>query len=112
MYALLEMSERAGLDQDVMLNKNEDLDTALLNNLGDLQQNFQQRWTGNHDCDVPQCKTTMISDGGQKIDRAVCAQKFSMLKKNKHTNKYVLVCEIFLKKHFYVPQELTNSWCV
>ena len=32
----------------------------------------------------------MISDGGQKIDRAVCAQKFSMLKKNKHTEKYVL----------------------
>ena len=32
----------------------------------------------------------MVSDGGMKIDRAVCAHKFSMLRQYKNINKYVL----------------------
>ena len=60
LFALLEMAERTSLE--VKLKKKEGLEHTVLSKLGDLQQNFSDRWTSDHKCEVDNCQTTMIRD--------------------------------------------------
>ena len=89
LYGLLEYSYRAGFTPLFKTSKNW-LDEALKEYGPKIKELFAKEWTGNHLCEVENCETVMISDGGMKIDRPVCAQKLSMLRKYSHSDKFVL----------------------
>ena len=62
------------------------LDDSILNNLTSLKT----VWCVPHDCKADNCEGMMISDGGMKIHRTVCAAKFSVVRKYQHSDKTVL----------------------
>ena len=80
LYGLLEVSFRRSHNVKFHTEKNW-LDDALSVNINTVKDGFSKEWTRMHSCDVENCETVMISDGGAKINRAVCAQKFSILRK-------------------------------
>ena len=53
------------------------LDDAIIEYYNLVKAQFSHHWTSAHACDVPNCETMMVSDGGCKIMRSVCAAKFS-----------------------------------
>jgi hypothetical protein len=63
---------------------------SILENQTDLKKTFSKIWCGSHKCEVEHCDEMMISDGGQKIYRKVCAAKFSVVRKFLNSNKTVL----------------------
>ena len=62
------------------------LDDSILNNLTSLKT----VWCAPHDCKADNCEGLMISDGGMKIHRTVCAAKFSVVRKYQYSDKTVL----------------------
>ena len=89
LYGFLEMTSHCGIYPQFNTEVNW-IDDAMLANQTNLKQMFSQVWCGSHKCDVENCEQMMISDGGQKIFRKVCAAKFSVVRKYLHSDKTVL----------------------
>ena len=89
LYGFLEMTSRCGIFPKFHTKTNW-LDDAILENQTNLKQVFSRVWCGSHKCEVENCEQMMISDGGQKIFRKVCAAKFSVVRKFLHSDKTVL----------------------
>ena len=89
LYGLLEYSSRSNIDPKFTTEKSW-LDKSLLSNQDKINDSFARDWTGDHVCNVENCESMMISDGGMNINRPVCAQKFSLLRKFSNSDKYVL----------------------
>ena len=66
------------------------LDDSILNNLTSLKTVFSNVWCAPNDFKADNCEGMMISDGGMKIHRTVCAAKFSVVRKYQHSDKTVL----------------------
>ena len=111
LYGLLEMSSRSDINPKFNIVEKW-LDEALLKYNTPLKERFSQNWSGNHSCDVENCEICLVSDGGLKIDRSVCAQKFSMLRKIKHSIKVILTgCTSFpsTESSFCPKHQFTES---
>ena len=55
-----------------------------------LKKTFANIWSGKHECAYEDCESIMITDGNMKLNRKVCAAKFSVVRKFEHSNKTVL----------------------
>ena len=82
LYGFLEFSSRSGI-LVVMLE-------TILKYYNLVKAKFSKHWTDKHLFDVANCETMMVSDGGMKIMRSVCAAKFSCVRKYSHSDKAVL----------------------
>ena len=89
LYSLLELCYRHNIVPVFGVNMNW-LDDALLEYHNKLKNMFSSSWCGSHKCDVENCETMMVTDGGMKINRKVCAVKFSVVREFQHSNKTVL----------------------
>ena len=89
LYGFLELTSRCGIVPKMTTAQNW-LDNSILENQTDLKKTFSKIWCGSHKCEVEHCDEMMISDGGQKIYRKVCAAKFSVVRKFLNSNKTVL----------------------
>ena len=89
LYGFLELTSRCGISPKMNTEINW-LDDSILENQTNLKQTFSRIWCGAHKCEVENCDEMMISDGGQKIFRKVCAAKFSVVRKFLHSDKTVL----------------------
>ena len=94
LYAFLEMTSRNNISPVFEMKKNW-LDTKMLEELPALKQEFLKFWCSKHKCDVENCETMMVTDGGMQANRKICAAKFSVVRQFQHSNKTVLtgVCQ-------------------
>ena len=88
MYAFLEISSRYGIVPEFDCGESW-LEDAISKYYNMLKLKFSTVWAS-HKCSVPFCESMMVSDGGMKINRPVCAAKFSVLREYTHSNKKVL----------------------
>ena len=88
LYSYLELSSRYGFNPDFHVGECW-LENSINNNYNNLKLNFSTTWTA-HKCLVPFCEGMMVTDGGFKINRPVCAAKFSVIREYKHSDKKVL----------------------
>ena len=89
LYGFLEFSSRSGILHEFSCG-DAWLDETILEYYNLVKAKFSQHWTDKHLCDVANCETMMVSDGGMKIMRSVCAAKFSCVRKYSHSDKAVL----------------------
>ena len=88
LYVFLELCSRYGVTP--IFKEGEGwLEDSINKNYNQLKFIFSTKWAS-HSCDVPHCKTMMVTDGGMKINRPVCAAKFSVIREFKFSNKRVL----------------------
>ena len=66
------------------------LDRSILENFNLLKKSFANCWSAPHECKIENCEGIMVTDGGMKINRKVCAAKFSVVRKFQHSDKTVL----------------------
>jgi hypothetical protein len=88
LYAFLELTSRFGI-QPSFHGGDCWLENAINENYNTLKLNFSAVWA-NHKCSVAYCEEMMVTDGGMKINRPVCAAKFSVIREYKHSSKKVL----------------------
>ena len=48
------------------------LDSTILENKGELMRVFRHRWTVDHECSIPGCRSCIVIDAGLKPHRKVC----------------------------------------
>ena len=89
LYGFLEFTSRQRIAHEFKLGDGW-LDNTILEYYNVIKGNFSYRWAEDHACEMPDCERMMVSDGGMKIFRSVCAAKFSAVRKFKHSNKTVL----------------------
>ena len=89
LYGFLEMTSRCGIFPKMSTEKDW-LDDAILENYTMLKKVFSNIWSAPHECKIENCETMMVSDGGMKINRKLCAAKFSVVRKFQHIDKTVL----------------------
>ena len=89
LYGFLEFTFRTGILHEFSCG-DAWLDDTILEYYNLAKVQFSHHWTYTHVCDVPNCETMMVSDGGMKIMRSVCAAKFSSVRKYSHSDKAVL----------------------
>ena len=89
LYGFLELSSRYQINPKLKTDKNW-IDEALLDNQPKLKKVFSNIWSGKHECAFEDCESMMISDGNMKLNRKICAAKFSVVRKFEHSNKTVL----------------------
>ena len=89
LYGFLEFSSRSGIFHEFKCGDSW-LDETILEYYNISKAKFSHHWTDEHLCMVPNCETMMVSDGGMKIMRSVCAAKFSCVRKYSHSDKAVL----------------------
>ena len=89
LYGFLELTSRYGIYPKLSTDKNW-IDDALLVHQTHLKKVFSNIWSGNHKCSFEDCEKMMITDGNMKINRKVCAAKFSVVRKFEHSNKTIL----------------------
>ena len=89
LYGFLEFTFRNGILHEFSCGDYW-LDDTILEYYNLVKTQFSRHWTQTHACDVPNCETMMVSDGGCKIMRSVCAAKFSSIRKYSHSDKAVL----------------------
>ena len=89
LYGFLEFTSRSRILHEF---KNGDnwLEESILEYYNTAKAQFLHHWTDEHFCNVPDCASMMVSDGGMKISRKVCAAKFSAVRKFSKSNKTVL----------------------
>ena len=88
LYAYLELSSRYGINPTFHGGPTW-LEDSINQNYNPLKEKFSVIWTV-HACMVAFCESMMVTDGGMKINRPVCAAKFSVLREFLHSNKKVL----------------------
>ena len=89
LYGFLDFSNRYQIQPELNTGKNW-LDQALVENQPKLKKTFANIWSGKHECAYEDCESIMITDGNMKLNRKVCAAKFSVVRKFEHCNKTVL----------------------
>jgi hypothetical protein len=89
LYSFLEMTSRCGIYPKLDTHNNW-LDESILTNYPLLKKVFSNIWSSPHTCKVEHCETMMVTDGGMKLNRKVCAAKFSVVRVFKHSDKTVL----------------------
>ena len=89
LYGFLEFTSRLGILHEFKCGDGW-LDDTILEYYNLMKGNFSHRWTDDHSCEMPDCLSMMVTDGGMKIFRSVCAAKFSAVRKFKHSNKTIL----------------------
>ena len=89
LYGFLEMSSRYQIVPKLNTEKNW-IDDAILENQTNLKKVFSIVWSGRHDCSFENCASMMVTDGNMKLNRKVCAARFSVVRKFEHSNKTVL----------------------
>ena len=89
LFGFLEFSFRNGILHEFSCGDSW-LDDAIIEYYNLVKAQFSHHWTSAHACEVPNCETMMVSDGGCKIMRSVCAAKFSSVRKYSHSDKAVL----------------------
>ena len=70
LFIYLEVGQRYGIANYQIIRNN--LDTAILENKGELMRTYRRRWTLDHQCDVPGCRSCIVIDAGLKPHRKVC----------------------------------------
>ena len=88
LYSYLELSSRYGFNPEFNVGEFW-LENSINNNYNRLKLKFSATWAG-HKCLVPFCESMMVTDGGFKINRPVCAAKFSVIREYTHSDKRVL----------------------
>ena len=89
LYAFLEMTSRCGIFPKMTTEKDW-LDESMLENYTLLKKVFSNVWSSPHECKIENCESMMVSDGGMKINRKLCAAKFSVVRKFQHSDKTVV----------------------
>ena len=89
LYGFLEFTFRHGIYHEFK-EGNTWIEDTILEYYNIVKAQFSKHWTSEHSCNVPNCKTMFVTDGGMKIHRSVCAAKFSTVRKFNHSNKSVL----------------------
>ena len=89
LYSLLEMCSRYQICPNLGTNKNW-IDEAILKHQTELKNGFSKFWTKKHECNFENCEAMMVTDGNMKLNRKVCAAKFSVVRFFQHCNKTVL----------------------
>ena len=89
LYGFLEYTSRSGILHNFQSGDCW-LENTILEYYDVIKGQFSNHWTDQHFCSVPNCATMMVSDGGMKINRKVCAAKFSAVRKFSNSNKTVL----------------------
>ena len=89
LYSFLEFTTRNGILHEFSCGDSW-LDNTILQYYNLVKTQFSHHWTHSHMCEVPNCESMMVSDGGCKIMRSVCAAKFSSVRKYSHSDKAVL----------------------
>ena len=89
LYGFLEFTSRSGTLHKFKSGDNW-LDDTILEHYNLSKAQFSHHWTDEHFCTVANCETMMVSDGGMKIHRSVCAAKFSGVRKYSNSKKTVL----------------------
>ena len=70
LFCYLEIGQRYQVPNYQVIKNN--LDTAILENKGELMTTFRRKWTVEHECDVPGCRSCIVIDAGLKPHRKVC----------------------------------------
>ena len=70
LFCYLEISQRYGIKNYQIIRNN--IDSAILENKGELMKMYRQRWTIDHECDKPGCRSCIVIDAGLKPHRKVC----------------------------------------
>ena len=89
LYGFLEFTSRSGILHEFLPGASW-LENTILEYYNLIKSQFSQHWSSEHFCNVPNCKEMMVSDGGMKINRPVCAAKFSAVRKFSNSNKTIL----------------------
>ena len=89
LYGFLEMSSRYQIYPKLSTDRNW-IDDAILENHTLLRKVFSIIWSRKHECSFEDCETMMVTDGNMKLNRKVCAAKFSVVRHFQHSNKTVL----------------------
>ena len=89
LYGFLEFTSRSGILHEFKSGDNW-LEESILEYYNTTKAQFSHHWSDGHFCNVPDCASMMVSDGGMKIFRKVCAAKFSAVRKFSKSNKTVL----------------------
>ena len=89
LYGFLEMTSRYQIYPKLNTEKNW-IDDAILENQTKLKKIFSNIWSASHECSFENCESMMVTDGNMKLNRKVCAAKFSVVRKFEHSNKTVL----------------------
>ena len=70
LFCYLEIGQRYGIPNYQIIRNN--LDSAILENKGELMKTYRIRWTIDHECDIPGCRSCIVIDAGLKPHRKVC----------------------------------------
>jgi hypothetical protein len=89
LYGFLEFTSRSSVAHEFRTG-DAWLEDTILEYYTVIKSQFSAHWTQKHFCNVPNCTTMMVSDGGMKIDRKICAAKFSAVRKFCSSNKTIL----------------------
>ena len=89
LYGFLELTSRSGVLHEFK-GGDDWLEDSILEYYNVAKAQFSNHWMDEHECGIPDCEAVMVSDGGMKIMRKVCAAKFSAVRKFSKSNKTVL----------------------
>ena len=70
LFCHLEIGQRYGI-QNYQIIRNT-LDATILENKGEMMKAFRRKWTLEHECSVPGCRSCIVIDAGLKPHRKVC----------------------------------------
>ena len=70
LFCHLEIGQRYGIPNYQVIRNS--LDATILENKGEMMKSFRKRWTLDHECSVPGCRSCIVIDAGLKPHRKVC----------------------------------------
>ena len=70
LFIYLEIGQRYGIVNYQIIRNN--LDSSILENKGELMKTYRNRWTIDHECEIPGCRSCIVIDAGLKPHRKVC----------------------------------------
>ena len=73
LFCYIEIGQRYGITNYQIIRNS--LDSTILENRGELMNLYRQRWTVDHECTIPGCRSCIVIDAGLKSHRKVGFQK-------------------------------------
>ena len=70
LFIYLEVGQRYSIPNYQIIRNN--LDSTILENKGELMKEYRRRWTVEHECNTPGCRSCVVIDAGLKPHRKVC----------------------------------------
>ena len=70
LFCYLEIAQRYEIKNYQIIRNT--LDSTILENRGEFMKTYRQRWTLDHECDIPGCRSCIVIDAGLKPHRKVC----------------------------------------